>query len=251
MKFIEALKSTYTEVSQDSDIRFSFVVEEEGNLKQLHSFALCRDFFNEAVISSKLRVECPPIYGFKFNGKTAPCDLEHTRMALSGKDFSTLIHNLPLLNQVEDEKGIERTTIIKLDGTDYYYLIGSEIWVRGTVPISLYTHIIRCMYQFKSRSEDTFFSFFKHISSIPLRRSAGYQKVLDSFGFERIIQNLDKVFEKDHLPFPEMKTIDKVGTLHSYSGMVAFFNSVMGKYGKLPDNILFTEVKKFQQLARA
>ena len=65
-EFIAAPKNSYCEIYQDSDLKFSFAVEDEKSIRQVHDFIKCRDFFNEALVASQVGCESPMIYGFTY-----------------------------------------------------------------------------------------------------------------------------------------------------------------------------------------
>ena len=84
-------------------------------------------------------------------------------MILKGGDFTLLLKNLKLLNDYEatirEEEPFEFTDLFEIPGTEHLYLCSSSRWVRSTVMISLYTHIIRCLYQYEHAAKTSLISW--------------------------------------------------------------------------------------------
>lgn len=227
-QFIAALPKSYAEIYQDSDLKFAFAVEDDKSIRQVHDFIKCRDFFNEALVASQIGCASPPIYGFEYPAEKYPVDLEVTRMILKGDNFTLLLKNLKLLNDYEatirEEEPIEFTNIQKLPGSDHYYLTSSSRWVRSTVMISLYTHIIRCLYQYEHAAEN-FLDFMEKCANQE-GNAAKYQKSINKIDMDMLIKYAKVVFPDGTLPHPGMSSIERVGNVHNNGGIVSWSESI-------------------------
>ena len=242
-EFIAAPSKNYCEIYQDSDLKFSFAVEDEKSIRQTHSFIKCRDFLNEALVSSQIGCESPAIYGFTYPTKEYPVDLEATRLILTGADFSNLHKNLQLLNGYEEtirqEELFEFTNLTEIPGTKYLYLRSSSRWVRSTVMISLFTHIIRCLYQYDIDA-DNFLDFMSKCSE-KSGNAAKYQAKINKIDLHKLISLADQVFPDGTLPIPGMSAIESVGTIHNNGGIVSWSDSISNNkndlYGMYADSV--------------
>lgn len=221
MKLIEAPKKSYCELYQDSDIKFSFVVPEgEGIMRQTHSFTKCRDFLNDALVSSQFGCVSPRIYGFEYRGDEYPIDFSKARLALSGSNFDRLSDNIVLLNKFEEENSLTQTDIYAFEDSEYLYVEGDSGWVRSTVMISLYTHILRCLYTYTSE-ESTFSKFMRSLIGLE-GNAANYQKKINYIDFELLIAKSKEIFPEGSFPFPEEEGIQNIQTLHNHTGIVSW-----------------------------
>ena len=229
-EFIAAPASRYAEIYQDSDLKFAIAVENEHEIRQVHDFVKCRDFFNEALVASQIGCESPAIYGFTYPSQQYPVDLTVTRMVLKGKDFSKLLKNIELLNDYEamfrEEEPFEFTNICEIPDTGYYYVRSSGRWMTSTVMISLFTHIIRCLYQYNHPAEN-FLDFMKKVSDQD-GNSAKYQSEINKIDLDSLIKNARIVFPYGTLPHPGMSFIEDVRNVHNNGGIVSWSRAISG-----------------------
>ena len=227
-QFIVAPTKSYGEIYQDSDLKFAFAVEDDKSIRQVHDFIKCRDFFNEALVASQVGCVSPTIYGFKYPSDKYPVDLKVTRMILNGGDFTLLLKNLKLLNDYEatirEEEPFEFTDLFEIPGTEHLYLCSSSRWVRSTVMISLYTHIIRCLYQYEHAAEN-FLDFMEKCAN-HTGNAAKYQKSINKIDMDMLIKYAKVVFPDGTLPHPGMSSIESVGNIHNYGGIVSWSESI-------------------------
>lgn len=227
-EFIAAPAKRYGEIYQDSDLKFAFAVEDEKSIRQVHDFVKCRDFFNEAVVASQIGCPSPVIYGFEYPAEEYPVDLNVTRMILKGSNFSTFIKNLQLLNDYEsihkDDDEVALTSIQKIPNTEFYYLTSHSRWVRSTVMISLFTHIVRCLYQY-THSASNFLEFMK-LCADKSGNAAHYQGSINKIDMDKLIQYSHIIFPDGTLPHPKMSSIDNVRNIHNNGGIVSWSESI-------------------------
>lgn len=143
---IETEKS-YCEIGQSISMKYAFLAEEGNDVWRMqHGWIKCRDFFNDFLIATWKGEDYPRIYSFNPNGKSDPMDLRNVRMAIQGGNFDAMNQSLSLLNDFEKRCSIGVTTLEKFEGSDHYFLTGSNNWQANTMVLSLYTHIIRVLY---------------------------------------------------------------------------------------------------------
>lgn len=236
MDFIPAPSKSYTEIYQDSDLKYAFAVFEGTTLRQVHDFIKCRDFFNEAVVSCQIGCECPSIWGFKYPSLEYPLDTTVTNLVLKGANFKLLFKNLPLLNAFEEEVGINTTQIEPIKGTDYYFCRGAHAWIRSTVMISLYTHFLRVLYQFDFEADD-FQGFLDQVEAqdINSRNAVKYQRQIAPLNLKVMVGGAHRIFPDGCLPLPDMKSIDNISHMHNNTGMVSWTKTVTGESNVMED----------------
>lgn len=225
----------YTEIYQDSDLKFALVFETEDSLIQTTKTVMCRDFFNDALVCSFLNQKAVPIYGFKYPTKEYPIQLDKTRIYLTGKDFSSLKENLKLLNAFEKEAKYRRTSIHDMTGNDelsegleHIYLTASEVWLRSTVTISLYTHLIRCLYQYEFEDVKDLFEFLERVEE-KSGNAASYQRLISKINLKRFMKGLRKIFTKITLPSKDFRKVDRINidAIHDNGGIVTFTGAIV------------------------
>lgn len=233
--FIKAKPSRYSEIYQDSDIKFAFAVETEDTIIQVHDFVKCRDFLNEAVVSTQIGCDCPTIYSFKYPTEKYPVDLETTRLILSGSSFNLFSKNIHLLQDVDHTLKIE-----EIPDTELLYVTAGSMWTLSTVMISLYTHILRCLYQYEIEADDLW-NFLEQVAKLN-GNAAKYQQKINQIDLKKLVLKSEVIFPKGTLPIPEMSSLTKVHTIHNYGGIVTWSgcissnkNDLYGMYEKSVD----------------
>ena len=144
------------EIYQSIDMKFSFVSEIEGDLRQCHEWVKCRDFLHDAVRTT-ITGEASSIYGFKFDlENNTPIDIEKMAILVAYKDAkfwtgtrTQLSRGLKLINQIEKNVGEELSTINKVEGNaaggykHVWMFVGPRMWITCPQLVSLYTFLIR------------------------------------------------------------------------------------------------------------
>jgi len=232
MKFIPAPGAAYSEIYQDSSLKFAFAIYDKNTdtLQQVHDFVKCRDFLNDALLASKQGVVSSKIYGFSYDGENSPISNKHPLMILKGDGFDYLINGLRLLNKVEEGIKSRMSKVVDIPGTSYKLLKFSPVYLRSTVTISLYTHIIRALHQYDSSGYEDLFSFLKEI---PKKYGKGsvveYQGYIDSFlDLELLFVKIRSIF-KLNSEFPDASNSTDISQIHDGGGIVSFSKVV--EYG--------------------
>lgn len=227
MAFIPAPASSYSEIYQDSDLKFAFAVyDDKGDLHQAHAFIKCRDFYNEALVSCRLGVPCPSIYGFQYPTEKYPINFDRTQQILKGDNFTLFFKNLPILQAYEDSIGFDRTEVELIEGTNLYHLTGPSEWLNSTVMISLYTHILRCLYQYDIPT-DNFLTFMEKCADQNGNAST-YQRAINKIDLHTLIAQANAIFPPGCLPEKGMTEIVSVMPIHNNTGIVSWANTILG-----------------------
>lgn len=160
---IEWYKSSpyLSEISQSSGFRFAFASKPiDGKIKQIHPWVKCRDFLND-VIFTKFTGNKGTIYGFRWDPeKDPPLDTARTRLLVKRipfrgnkspdkehADFDKMIQSaLTIVNHYERQGKISPLSkIVEVDDDKEhsYMFLGSGVWSKSPVMISIYTLLIR------------------------------------------------------------------------------------------------------------
>lgn len=234
---------SYCEIYQDSDLKFALTAEQEdGTIEQVHDFIKCRDFLCDAIVATQLNIKSPQIWGYSYPGDKKPAITHHTVLILSGSNFSHLEDHLKFLNEFEKENNLELSVLTDVEGSKYKIIYGDKFWMNSTVTISMYTHILRCLYQYSPLAED-FFSFLEKVESLG-GNAANYQRKINSFGTKNIMKSLFHCFSVPTLPKKGMKEIDSISIIHNNGGIVTWSKSLTNKYNN-SGGLYEDEVKDF------
>lgn len=223
--FVPAKSKSFAEIYQDSDLKYAFAVENDTEVRQVHDFILCRDFFNEALISSQIGCDAPSIYSFKYPAKEYPIAFDELRMILKGEDLEKFKKQLWLLNQFEDEAGYLPTVATPIPDTEFYYLTGDPRWISSTVMISLYTHLIRCVYQYDAALIEDFADFIRGCAD-ELGNAASYQKIINEIDWVTLVKRAGDIFPRGTLPVPGMSSISNISHVHNNLGIVSWSKAI-------------------------
>lgn len=143
------------EERQQVPIFFAMCRRSKGTVTALHTYAKCRDYFNEGFMGQFLKHTFPSIYGFSLNPVEYKASLRNATLVLrlESQVKEYLYSNLYLLNDLEDMCGFRRTKLYELDKSeaadkhyyDYLYVVGDKRWVSATMYTSLYTYLLRLL----------------------------------------------------------------------------------------------------------
>lgn len=223
--FIASPTASFVEVYQDSDLKFACcqISKEDKTIRQLHDFVKCRDFLNDALIATKQGKKSKVIYGFSFDGNKNPMNLKRFEMLLRGEDFDILQENLEILNNFETSIGARKTTLKRIKGSDTIKLVlASPLWLRSTVMISLYTHILRCLSQYQNPNDHDLIEFLK-ICGNKEGNAGSYQRTINKIDFEKLLRNARKVFNLKESKLPDYSCDGtSIQTIHDRGGIVTF-----------------------------
>lgn len=217
----------YSEISQSDDLTFSFIHETGDALVETHGPIKCRDFYNEALVGCQLGWQPEAVYGFTYPVHEWPIQFDKLRQLLRGRYLDRLIERLPLLNDFEEELGWEKTTITKFEPSEAY-LEAAPQWLRASPMISLYTHLIRCLYAGDTDGHEDLLNFLIFVPTQGLGNASQYQRELNKIDIKELLKNLDTVFPEGTLPTEGMSEIDDAYDFHDDGGIVSFTQSVIG-----------------------
>lgn len=232
MKFVPAPSSSYCEIMQDSDIKYAWAKPIPGGVQQTHDFIKCRDFFNESLVACQIGCPSPAIYGFTYDVNKHRLPMDKVRLILKGVKIEELVSNLKTLNECEERVGFTPTEMTPIPETDYFLLTGDEKWIRSTVMISFYTHILRCLYQYDVEEGESLELFLTRVGQVGSGNAAKYQKAINNIPFLLLLERVDEVFPVGTLPKEGMKKIDNISKIHNYSGIVTWSKAVSSRDGK-------------------
>lgn len=143
-------KLSLAEIGQDIVLRMAYVhKEQDGTYTQLHDGVKCRDFLGDAVWATQQKIKIN-IYGFTFDGKKKPIDLDKMRLVL---DFSSceynkkaFLNNFDIVHRIEERHKLPKTRIYSVkDNKNKYILEASKFWQKSVFNVSLYTFLLKCM----------------------------------------------------------------------------------------------------------
>lgn len=138
----------FSEIYQQTGMKFAFLSAPKDGNKQCHKFVLCRDFLNDAVKYTITKKEVA-VYGFKYNKDNPPVDLTKMRMLVTktseDKELpAKMLTSLKLLHIFETRMGLVKSSLFKVKGDQPVWLfVGSGTWVKSPFLVSLYTFLIR------------------------------------------------------------------------------------------------------------
>lgn len=247
--FITADFHDYTEIMQSVDLHYALAYETPKDIIQTHHWIKCRDFFNEALIASKLGLEeSPRVWGFSYPSGEYPIDLSETRLLLKGSNWTNLLKNLSLLNDYEESISQELTTIEKIDGTDYLYCRSSSNWLISPTTLSFFTYILRCLYAYDYDAEDLI-SYLRDVEKLGIGNDKQYQKDINKIDFDLFIRNMREIFLSD-LPFKKMKDLDDTAyTIHDHTGIVSWSKTVSSNFDYM-EGTYQNAVNRFKEIIK-
>jgi hypothetical protein len=222
-RYIPSETAYFSEIYQDSDLKFSSVSISNRVVTQLHDFVKCRDFLNDTLAASRQKKKSKLIYGFTFDGSDTPINLKRTELVLKGSDFTLLKSQLYLLNELERSLGARPTVLRNLKGQkDKYLLLASPFWLRALPVYSFYTHILRCLYQYKKAEGCETFQDFLESCANKTGIAATYQYVINKVDFYTLLMKARSIFRlKDWVHVDGVDT-GSIYKIHDRGGIVSF-----------------------------
>ena len=139
------------EIFQSLDIKMAFV---NKDLQEVTAPCKCRDFLGDCIWSYKTKNEIN-IYGFKYDFKKEPYDLETTRMTLKfptdvSKEY--FLKNFSWLTDLEEKYGLPKSTVQETTEKDTLLVEGDKEWQTAPWKISLYTYFFKVL-SYKDKAE--------------------------------------------------------------------------------------------------
>lgn len=200
--------------------------------EQIGTFVLCKDFFQDAIVSYLHDQTCG-IYGYVYDPKKMPPIPQKNIKVLianSGdKDFSDKISNLQdFLHQLEDRVGVSRSVIQKCENppskyaSGIYLLTGDKKWMIAPPILSLWTLIARngLVHKSGNKLEDTIDQIINEKIKPGQKNDHIYLKWAKP-GLDLILEKgIDALFGQDmKANYPK----EHAGhTMHHFSGIVSF-----------------------------
>lgn len=175
MNLISEKEVKYNEIPQNVDIRFSFVKKLDDDVyEELFYPVRCRDFLNDVLVAEEQKKEID-VYDFTYDPMVQKIDRDKTRIAMYYGDENKKVieKNLAILNEIEEQNNLEKTTLTLFEGKNVFLVEGDKFWIRATALISFYSYILRILsYKIKGHWVDSMLNSFigsndgKYIHSI-------------------------------------------------------------------------------------
>jgi len=231
-----------SEIYQDVDAHFAFCKEKEvdnrNRIVQQHPWVKCRDFLNDALVYSVERTYSPEIYGFEYDGRNNPINLDNIEMLIRiGNDSMksrSLRQAIKVLNKFEKENGFIPTVMKQVardmyDGKTYKYfhVKGDKLWLTNTIYLSLFTHFIRSVY-----TEPKIQSIFQLVDKYMEYDGKVYEytRAINRFGYNKLVKMFANAKDLCLHSTPCGADVDEVQdytltTFHDNLGFVAWMNN--------------------------
>lgn len=135
-------KPSYTEISQQTPIKFSILYSQKRNLIQVTDFFKCTDFFIDALFFSYKKRQGGSIYGFVYPGDKYPIYGVPGYLLIKTKKPL----DLTAIHSIERKYKIARTEILGRENEDTAIKY-SAIWNKSPVLLHLYAFMHRISYE--------------------------------------------------------------------------------------------------------
>ena len=214
-----------SEIYQEVDLKFAPLIRKGSNYEMLHIYVQCRDYFTDLVDAMHMGEDYEEVYGIAALGETEPWANDLTYIALAGTT-SYITKYLPLLQAFEKECGLTPTTMEMFENSADVLVTGSVEWSSAGPYISLYTHLLRCMYSAAESEEcdefDTMDELLSFIAGASRGNDSDYQSTISKFlDIKMFIKNVKK-FASVCLGHPmDGSGEDGVTIIHNYGGIVS------------------------------
>lgn len=148
LKEFKKRSSRYNESNQTKALYYSFVNKEGEYYTQLHPVFKCRDYFTDCIVGNALSRHITA-YGFSWNPQEHKLDTDKTRFlvhtaANTTKMLELITQHIGVINQIEQELGIEQTVLIRVSKTDI--IIEADIgWINFPLTFNLYTLVLKLL----------------------------------------------------------------------------------------------------------
>lgn len=145
-KIISKRKKDYIESGQTKNIQLAFVNKKDNELHMITYWMNCRDFFSDILIAEFYGITVKQ-YGMEYNPKKNAIDRDKIRILIKTnkeEDAKNIEENLYILNDIEEENKIEKTTLTKIKKNRYLYE-GDSFWLSSVFSLNLFTYLIKCM----------------------------------------------------------------------------------------------------------
>lgn len=244
------------EIYQTVQMKFAFCKPEGTKVRQIHDFVLCRDFLNDALVASALKIKFN-IYGFNFDGNEKKVPLDKTYLLISSPNKDKIENSLKLLNEIEKQTRTARTKIYPLNVSkafgDLYLAVGSPRWVKSTVMISLYTLLWRLGNYVKfDGSLDTFFEGCSSKDGVDIGYLIGMKMATNNKNtsltktFKEIITRSTRIFAGYLSDEEEFKNLGNM-YIHYNSGICTFIEATNNPTPNTKSKFLKKSVENFER----
>lgn len=211
------IKNSYTsEIFQSLDIKFSFAKKiDSKTYEQVSNPIKCRDFLGDCLWSNKTG-NAVSIYGFKYNYKSNPYDLDKLRLSLTFPNLESMEYfkeNFKTLTYTEGMYGIAPSIWKETDCKQTLIIESSKVWQSVRWKLSLFTFFIKCI-------------SYKTISDLESPEDS-YIKVLTEEVRHKLLSKV-KRFNKE-----VSANENDIHTVHNYSGFVSICKNQNKEMNKL------------------
>lgn len=216
--------TTYSEISQTSNVKFSFVEDDE----EQHSPVACRDFLNDAVYKSLTGTEGFLIYGF--DSRLFDITTDKTRLLLTGPRDELLNVYWNYDYYWEDASKTLGISCEWVNDEDALYIEDTNVWLKAPWGISLLSHILR-VFSYKM-------NYSQSIADNVLRllpeacNEMNYAHSIGEARYKTLMENWKTLLNcvNEHSPMGyHLDNTDKY-FIHNFSGIVSVFgkNTIKG-----------------------
>jgi hypothetical protein len=136
------------EIFQSLDIKFAFVTGNSPEFKQITMPAKCRDFLGDCIFS-RVKNRAVGIWGFNYNYKKNPYDLDAVKLSLKfpeGKEAINIFKEKAeaFLHEKEKQAGITQLTkVYETNDKKTLVVVGDKSWQDSPWRLSLYTFYLK------------------------------------------------------------------------------------------------------------
>lgn len=210
-----------SEIYQSVDLCFAPLLRKGNDYHMIHTYVKCRDYFTDLVDALHNEEDYEEIYGITAQGHSNPWENDKTYIALEG-DPAKMKYHLPLLRAFEKKCGLRQSTMVSFKGSKDILLTGSLKWSSAGAYISLYTHLIRCMYSASDEDFTTLDELLSFMADAGRGNDSNYQCTISkNIDIELLVTNISK-FASLLLAHPNDGTEDDgVNIIHNYGGIVS------------------------------
>jgi len=233
-------ESDYNQIYQHVDVRFSFL-KRAKNAKnvfiELFPKVLCRDYLSDCVSASILGEEnISGIYGFELEESI---DTSELLMSVSVVSKIHFLQGLSVIRNLEREFKDLKTpvTFYKTEFNNNYVIVADKAWLKSSITISVFTHIIRCINHVTPRFKK-FENLFKYIHTNHSTNDSKYIDEMRSVDIRMLLSNIDEILGSHPAVGFDMKFLNTgsfftttsyssvAESFHNYSGVASFAKGV-------------------------
>jgi len=213
----------YTEIGQDTDVKFAPIGVDDGKFYQTHPWFKCKDYFNEVIAAKKLGQSFKE-YGFEFDPKEHELP-EDTHILIKTSKFDNIIKGIEkYLHPVETEAGLKLTEWEKLS-EGIYHIHGDSIYMDEPVFMSAYTLMLRNFWYSEYADGEDMAGYLKDLYDNDYTRGTQVLvlKSMENFDVIRLLLINMKVLSIGNDAFYKRMSAQGANFLHNSTG----FNSTI------------------------